>query len=58
MLYLCIQFNHNRTIKGLQEDDLNDEFFSKVIGTRGTLVDWKPMEVRIMKVLWYLYADK
>ena len=39
------RLGRNRPENGLREVHLNKEFFSKVIGSRGTLVNWKPMKV-------------
>ena len=42
------RLGRNRPEHGLREVHLNKEFFSKVVGSRGTLVDWKPMKVSIV----------
>ena len=39
------RLGRNRPEHGLREVHLNSEFFSKVVDSRGTLVDWKPMKV-------------
>ena len=39
------RLGRNRPEHGLREKHLNKEFFTKVVGSRGTLVDWKPFKV-------------
>jgi len=39
------RLGRNRPENGLRDVHLNKEFFSKVVGSRGTLVDWKPLKV-------------
>ena len=40
------RLGRNRPENGLREKHLNKEFFTKVVGTRGMLVDWRPFKVR------------
>ena len=54
------QFDYSTTEKGLQDVHLNAEFFGKVVGSRGTLLDWKLMEVGTMKMCCttHVYMNK
>jgi len=44
------RLGRNRPENGLREVHLNNEFFSKVVGSKGTLIGWKPLKVGIMAV--------
>jgi len=46
------RLGRNRPENGLHEVHLNNEFFSKMVGSRGTLLDWKPMKVSNMIALY------
>jgi len=39
------RLGRNRPENGLREVHLNNEFFSKVVGSKGTLIGWKPLKV-------------
>jgi len=39
------RLGRNRPENGLHEAHLNKDFFSKVVGSRGTLLDWKSKKV-------------
>jgi len=44
------RLGRNRPENGFREIHLNNDFFSKVVGSRGTLIDWKPMKVSTSSV--------
>ena len=41
------RLGRNRPDNGLREVHLNKEFFRKVVGSRGMMVEWKPFKVDI-----------